>query len=256
MLELMIQLVIVMLGQMLLNNTAEWLLPWIAARTKALLCCCNPLKWCRLLCSPPKPDTSRMRPWEREFHKLTELPAQPLIPEYLDTVILFGFMVMFSVACPFIPLLLLLNMLYELRLDARKMLNQYRCAVSPRTGNIGLWADIVHVLGMLGVLVNGMVIAFTSTYIERMLYKIDTGSMAGFVATVYPQAPVGECHYRGLRDENGDYTTFYYRVIMAKLAFFIVFEQAVFLTKFAIAAAIPAVPTCGFICVCVLSLSS
>lgn len=53
-----------------------------------------------------------------------------------------------------------------------------------------------------------------------------------------------ECHYRGLRDSNGDYTKLFYEVLAAKLGFVLIFEHVVFFIKVLIQWAIPDEPKC------------
>lgn len=46
---------------------------------------------------------------------------------------------------------------------------------SPRYGGLGTWLQVLEIIGVLAVIANGMVIAFTSEFIPRMLYKYRYG---------------------------------------------------------------------------------
>ena len=43
---------------------------------------------------------------------------------------------------------------------------------------------------MLGVVTTGAVIAFTSEYITKLVYRDEMGTMDGYIARVYPLSPV------------------------------------------------------------------
>jgi anoctamin-1 len=69
-------------------------------------------------------------------------------------VIQFGFVTIFVSAFPLAPLFALLNNIFEMRLDASKLLTFYRRPVGQRVLGIGIWYDILDVLGKLAVLSN------------------------------------------------------------------------------------------------------
>lgn len=50
------------------------------------------------------------------------------------------------------PLFALLNNVFETRLDAKKFLLYYKRAVPQRVRNIGMWYNVMHVLGKVAVI--------------------------------------------------------------------------------------------------------
>ncbi|VDQ01965.1 unnamed protein product [Trichobilharzia regenti] len=63
--------------------------------------------------------------------------SRPLFNEYLEMMIQYGFITMFVPAFPLAPLFGLLNNLFEIRGDAKKLVNQYRRPVLERVQTIG-----------------------------------------------------------------------------------------------------------------------
>ena len=75
--------------------------------------------------------------------KLVEWGKQGLFYEYLEMVIQYGFITIFVSAFPLAPLFALLNNVFELRLDAKKLLVLHRRPVAHRVRDIGVWLKIM-----------------------------------------------------------------------------------------------------------------
>lgn len=60
-------------------------------------------------------------------------------------------MTIFVVAFPLAPLFALLNNIFEMRLDAKKFLKYYRRPVPCRVKDIGVWFNIMAILGRIAV---------------------------------------------------------------------------------------------------------
>lgn len=58
------------------------------------------------------------------------------------------------VAFPLAPLFALLNNVFEMRLDARKFLLQYRRSVPARVRDIGVWYKIMLIISKLAIITN------------------------------------------------------------------------------------------------------
>ncbi len=69
--------------------------------------------------------------WEDDFLLNRWMPTS-LFYEYLEMVIQFGFVTIFVSAFPLAPLFALINNVFEIRLDARKMITTYRRPVAQR----------------------------------------------------------------------------------------------------------------------------
>lgn len=99
-------------------------------------------------------------------------------------VLQFGFVTMFVAAFPLAPLFALLNSALELRVDAVNFVCQFRRPIAKRAQDIGAWYRIMEAIASLSVLVNAFVIAFTSDFIPRLVYRYsytDDNSLVGYV---------------------------------------------------------------------------
>lgn len=65
--------------------------------------------------------------------------SQGLFAEYIELLVQFGYLSLFSCVYPLTPLLLLINNLTEIRSDAYKICKLFRKPFSPPTGNMGVW---------------------------------------------------------------------------------------------------------------------
>ena len=100
------------------------------------------------------------------------------------TVLQFGFVTMFVAAFPLAPLFALLNCAMELRVDAVNFVCQFRRPIASRAQDIGAWYRVMEGIANLSVLVNAFVIAFTSDFIPKLVYRYsysDAGTLAGYV---------------------------------------------------------------------------
>lgn len=96
----------------------------------------------------------------------------------------FGFVTMFVAAFPLAPLFALLNCAIELRVDAVNFVCQFRRPIADRAQDIGAWYRIMEGIANLSVLVNAFVLAFTSEFIPRLVYRNSysaDGTLAGYV---------------------------------------------------------------------------
>ena len=73
---------------------------------------------------------------------------------FLATVIQYGFVTIFVSAFPLAPFFALINNIFELRLDAKKLLVHHRRPVAVRVKDIGVWLPILEALGRIAVLTN------------------------------------------------------------------------------------------------------
>ena len=81
------------------------------------------------------------------------------------------------------PFFALLNNVLELRLDAKKVLVQHRRPIAQKVQNIGGWLDIMETLGRLSIITNAFIIALTSEFIPKSVYRAfysEDGSLNGY----------------------------------------------------------------------------
>lgn len=85
----------------------------------------------------------------------SNLPSFPgLFSEYIELLVQFGYLSLFSCVYPLTPLLLLLNNVTELRSDAYKICKLFRKPFTPPTSNMGVWQAAFEVLGFMSVMSN------------------------------------------------------------------------------------------------------
>ena len=96
------------------------------------------------------------------------------------------FVILFSNSAPFFALLV--NIL-DIRLDAKKILTQYRRPIAKRVQCIGVWLGIMKNLGYLSIITNALIMGITSEFIPKLVYRSfysPNGSLTG-----WPR----NCHY-------------------------------------------------------------
>ncbi|XP_062380878.1 anoctamin-9 isoform X2 [Sardina pilchardus] len=276
--DLFIQMAVILLLKQTLNNIFEFTIPWFQrcfrkATAKKLQRRCGNCyrKACRQEDGKVEPcDTCKLRDWMKNYH-LHDVNSFSLFNEYLEMVMQFSFTTIFVAAFPLAPLLALLNNLFEIRLDAIKMVSLERRLVPKKTNDIGVWTKVLEAIGVLAVIANGLVIGVSSDFIPRLVYRYNYGPcangtvtdvdcMTGYIkdtlSTAYMsdervQKDFGfkqmhnatECSYKGYR-RNEDYslTSQYWYILAIRFAFVILFEHVVVLCKFIAAWFIPNSP--------------
>ncbi|XP_055715917.1 anoctamin-4 isoform X3 [Phlebotomus papatasi] len=256
--ELCIQLAIIMVGKQTLNSILEMLLPQF-------------YKWLNVI----KVSGSRLKSgwsmkggakrWLRDL-KLVQWGSRSLFPEYLEMVLQYGFVTIFVAAFPLAPFFALINNVLEMRLDAKKLITYHRRPVSQRVRDIGIWYRILDCIGKLSVITNGFIIAFTSDFIPRLVYRIvvsPDGSLNGYMnySLAYfdtrhlqpgsePQMTeynITICRYPDYREppwseKPYERTSMYWHILAARLAFVVVFENIVALVMIFVRWGIPDMP--------------
>lgn len=88
--------------------------------------------------------------------------------DYMENVLSFGFVTLFSVACPFMAVLALLSALLEMRLLAYRMLYANRRPIPRVQIGIGAWRDILERLMQMAVVVNSALACFAMHPIRNL----------------------------------------------------------------------------------------
>ncbi|XP_062563728.1 anoctamin-1 isoform X2 [Armigeres subalbatus] len=240
--ELCIQLGIIMIGKQAVNTALEMAIPifykWL-----------NSLK-VRIGKQRNQSLKSRGQRFVKDL-KLVEWGSRGLFPEYLEMVLQYGFVTIFVAAFPLAPFFALMNNILEMRLDAKKLLTFYRRPVSQRVRDIGIWYRILDSIGKLSVITNGFIIAFTSDFIPKLIYRLTLspdGSLGGYLnytlayfntsdfqkgsEPFQSQHNVSICRYPDFREPPWaknpyEKTTMYWLIMAARLAFVVIFENVV-----------------------------
>ncbi|XP_069028905.1 anoctamin-10 [Embiotoca jacksoni] len=94
-------------------------------------------------------------PEEDKFRNQSTLPAFPgLFAEYIELLVQFGYLSLFSCVFPLTAVLLLLNNLTEIRSDAYKICRLFRKPFTPPVANMGVWQLAFEVLSFVSVVSN------------------------------------------------------------------------------------------------------
>lgn len=97
---------------------------------------------------------------------------------------------MFIAAFPLGPLFAFMNAIVEIRVDAINFVSQFRRPDSTRAEDIGAWFRILEGVTRISVLVNAFVLAFTSEYVPKLIYRLryapdrdspDGPTLAGYI---------------------------------------------------------------------------
>ncbi|XP_026992898.1 anoctamin-9 isoform X1 [Tachysurus fulvidraco] len=277
--DLFIQMAIILILKQTISNIFEFAGPWLKLRFKRAIfnkdlekCgdCKTPT------CKEDGPgielcDVCNLKEWLRNYH-LNTVHAFSLFNEFLEMVIQFSFTTIFVAAFPLAPLLALANNIFEIRLDAIKMLRMERRLVPKKTNDIGVWTRVLEVIGVAAVIANGLVIGISSEFVPRLIYRYRFGPCANGTATdlqclagytdytlttaymsnanvrkdfspeqmMHGGMNVTQCSYKAYRTENDQsFTSHYWFIIAARFAFVILFEHVLLVCKFIVAWYVP-----------------
>ncbi|XP_060596933.1 anoctamin-4-like isoform X3 [Ruditapes philippinarum] len=255
--ELCIQLGIIMVGKQIFANFKEIILPKV-------------MVWFKSRSIGKDKEDKVYTHWEQDYN-LADQPKLGLFDEYLEMVIQFGFVTIFVAAFPLAPLCALINNIIEIRLDAYKFITQWKRPLATRAQDIGVWFGILQGISAIAVISNAAIIAFTSEFIPRMVYKYgysNDGTLndyyTNFSMSVFNTADfdedglpdeiepqfgtnVTECWYRAFRKPPGvegeyEYTMAFWHVFAARLAFVVVFENLIVFLTWLVMYLIPDMP--------------
>ncbi|EDV20574.1 uncharacterized protein TRIADDRAFT_60984 [Trichoplax adhaerens] len=84
--------------------------------------------------------------------------------EYTEKILMYGYLMLFATAFPLAPLLAILIMSVDMRIDCRRLLHYDRRLLANRAQHIGMWMPILNFLNIAGVVSNAFLIAFTSSF--------------------------------------------------------------------------------------------
>ncbi|XP_038621299.1 anoctamin-9 [Tachyglossus aculeatus] len=269
MMDLFVQMAVIMGLKQTLNNCVEYLVPWLKHRFR------------QLRGSPQGKGSGEMgkesevdsclEQW-LDNYVLNEINVFSLFDEFMEMMIQYSFTTIFVAAFPLAPLLALFNNLVEIRLDAFKMTRLQRRLVPRKAKDIGIWLQVLEAIGVLAVIANGLVIAFTSEFIPRLVYKYRYGPcrdratdncLMGYVnhslSVFYIKdlqdskgfqesnsehpGNITECRYRDYRNPNDyDFSEQFWFILAIRLAFVIIFEHVALCIKLVAAWFVPDVP--------------
>ncbi|KAF2360317.1 Anoctamin [Trinorchestia longiramus] len=100
-------------------------------------------------------------------------PYDGTFEDYLEMLIQFGYVMLFSSAFPPAAVCAFLNNIIEIRSDAFKLCCVFQRPFPQRVASIGVWQDAMEFLGLLGIIVNCMLIG-QSGQVHRMFPDMTT----------------------------------------------------------------------------------
>ncbi|XP_040414086.1 anoctamin-9 [Cygnus olor] len=270
--DLFIQMAIIMMLKQTISNLMEYLIPWIGHKIRTRQK--RPKKRNMVLGEEEEPEDPCKKQWLSNY-QLNEVNIFSLFDEFLEMVIQYSFTTIFVAAFPLAPLLAFCNNLFEIRLDAIKMMRLRRRMVPRKANDIGIWLQVLEAIGILAVIGNGLVIAITSDFIPVQVYKYTyspcmvenstaVDCLTGYInhslsvfhvqdfephtklaenQTDFVRGKITECRYRDYRNaDDYSYTVQFWHVFAARLAFLILFEHAALCVKLIAAWYVPDVP--------------
>ncbi|NXN14544.1 ANO9 protein, partial [Indicator maculatus] len=268
--DLFIQMAIIMLLKQTISNVMEYLIPCIAHRLRKERQ--RPTRRSTVLGEEEEEAEDPCKKQWLNNYRLNEVNVFSLFDEFLEMVIQYSFTTIFVAAFPLAPLLAFLNNIFEIHLDAIKMMRLYRRMVPRKANDIGVWLQVLEAIGILAVIGNGLVIAITSDFIPLQVYKYtyspcmaenssgvdcSTGyinhSLSVFrIQDFEPQTRAEALpsfngtqskEYRDYRNaDDYSYTVQFWHIFAARLAFLILFEHVALCVKLVAAWYIPDVP--------------
>ena len=84
-----------------------------------------------------------------------------LLMDYSELSIRYGFISLFVCSCPIAPMIEYISNVVEIRVDARKLLYDYRRPIPQGNQDIGSWMDVFVALSFLSVVTNCGIVCFT-----------------------------------------------------------------------------------------------
>lgn len=186
--------------------------------------------------------------------KLMEFTAKTLSSNYRAMIFQYGFVTFFGAAFPLAPFFALVYNIIKIRLDARNLLVYYRRPAFARCKSIGIWYNILNSISKLAIATNGLIIAFTSDFIPKMVYMFyysPNQSLDGYVDFTLStfntsqfdndSAPLNSArefqnitscrfqgyHYTSDSDESYDKSLVFWHILAARLVFAMIFEHTV-----------------------------
>lgn len=166
--NLQIQLLVVFGSMIVVNNTLELLLPF----------CKNSRK---IKKSEELSINSSHQSAENHFDHISEQylleSYDGVLSDYEELAIQFGYVVLFVLALPLVPLLALGNNVLETRVDSLKIMELLRRTLPRGAADIGSWSGVFIVMGIIAIATNTALAVFAYQEIDNLVsgdtrYKI------------------------------------------------------------------------------------
>jgi len=109
------------------------------------------------LCSDESEAELNQSPAEKEYNLIE---YESTFDDFDEVVIMYGYLLLFVIAFPLGPLIVVINNLLEVRLDAMK-LNKFARRPLPRgAADIGVWSSILNIVSVMAIMTNVALVVF------------------------------------------------------------------------------------------------
>jgi hypothetical protein len=95
-------------------------------------------------------------------------PEYESFDDWIEIIIQFGYVVLFSACFPFAGFLAFLSNIVEIRSDYFKLLFVFRRPRKLQDENIGVWLNVFKALSYCSILTNAIIFGFTSDQLETL----------------------------------------------------------------------------------------
>lgn len=245
---------ILLLARLLISNAAELGIPFLKNFWKDMKL--------GAVVGPDGDEPTHIRHlprWHKDY-TLNEPDLDGVYAEYLEMMVQFGYVTLFVAAFPLAPLICLLNNIVEIRLDATNFVTTFRRPLPIRVAGIRIWRRCLNIIVKLAVLCNGGFLAFTSEIIPQFVYKYlysKDGSLNGYVMFTLAKFNTTHwedfhihnpndthCYYRDFREDDNPHvhSIVWWQIMVARLAFFIIFVIAFYFVQWICDFLVPDVP--------------
>eukprot|EP01119_Soliformovum_irregulare_P016980 TRINITY_DN49_c0_g2_i1.p1 TRINITY_DN49_c0_g2~~TRINITY_DN49_c0_g2_i1.p1 ORF type:complete len:776 (+),score=246.23 TRINITY_DN49_c0_g2_i1:64-2391(+) len=153
--ELAVQLITILLTNIVVGQTQEFVLPWVMAFAKRFY-----------MARKEGIDRNVFSQAEKEAY-LSDFAGT--FDEYSEMVIQYGFLTLFAAALPIAPFLAVINNMVEIRTDAARFLTATNRPHYRGATDIGTWFLILQFLSLVGVVTNCVLIGETFPTLRNIL---------------------------------------------------------------------------------------
>ncbi|XP_032878658.1 anoctamin-4-like [Amblyraja radiata] len=86
------------------------------------------------------------------------------LEEYTEKVIQYGYQMLFSISFPLAPLLFFLSILFDVHVDAKRLLLMYKRPIAFMAQDIGQWLTVLDLINGVAIVTNACMIAFNTEF--------------------------------------------------------------------------------------------
>jgi hypothetical protein len=112
---------------------------------------------------------------DKEIHSTVDVSGTDA--DYVEILVLFAHVLLFSVVFPFAPLIVLVLLVVEMRVDGHKLFYTFRRPLPRSAETIGAWTNIFQCITWLSVLTNSMMVIWTLGVVDAPIFLPDASPL-------------------------------------------------------------------------------